>query len=522
MRSKTKTKDSARIGIVERVLLVSTTIVGAALFARSVISPLIGYDSPFRWDYLAQRLFSLHRFDFYPPLQPADFHNYFAADAIPPLVSFAYWWLYASAGRYAPSLIALFVLAQFAATLAFTYGAASALFSRRAGFLAAAMLAACPLYFRAVLIGQETGLTALSIAGVIYFVVSGRQQEKISPMVSAGLAAGLSALSREYGWIALPVGIIALLWTRQRLKHVLVFAVVATAAALPWYVRTWMLTGNPFYPLSFANFAVNPVYNGILEHYRGRLSVQNWTIRDWTYIFEFLVLWAPLQVLTGIAGGIQQFRQRGYLLVIAGLIATVWLQSASYTSGGIEASTRVLSPALVVLSILGAGLLTAWTASAAVQKLVVVTVVVCQMWTAVHAALYPRDPLTVALREWRSDAFQPTSQPIEFEVRDQLVRLLPAGTRVLSDNAYLHAALIDKGIEVVPVWSPEVRFLFSSTPEEAQRRLQALGIASVAYYPESLNTSYLVSASPFYASLPEKWHVLTEVPGFLKVFVPDG
>ena len=45
---------------------------------------------------------------------------------------------------------------------------------------------------------------------------------------------------------------------------------------------------------------------------------------------------------------------------------------------------------------------------------------------------------------------------------------------MLTDNAYLHAALIDKGIEVVPVWSPEVRFLFTASADEADRQLRAL------------------------------------------------
>src|SRR5206468_12640493 len=119
----------------------------------------------------------------------------------------------ASAGRHLPSLISIFVAAQFACTLAFTYGAASAVFSRRAGVLAAAILAATPLYFRSVVLGQETGLTALAIAATIYFVVTGS-------MVSAGLAAALCALSREYGWIAVIAGVIALLWRRQPLKQV--------------------------------------------------------------------------------------------------------------------------------------------------------------------------------------------------------------------------------------------------------------------------------------------------------------
>src|ERR1035437_6596006 len=127
----------------------------------------MGGDMLFRWDFLAQRLLALGRFDFYPPLTPADFRTYFFVDGIPPMVSFTHWWLYASAGRYLPPLICVFVAAQFACTLAFTYGAASAVFSRRAGVLAAAMLAASPLYFRSVVLGQETGLTALGIAATL-------------------------------------------------------------------------------------------------------------------------------------------------------------------------------------------------------------------------------------------------------------------------------------------------------------------------------------------------------------------
>jgi len=47
---------------------------------------------------------------------------------------------------------------------------------------------------------------------------------------------------------------------------------------------------------------------------------------------------------------------------------------------------------------------------------------------------------------------------MEFKLHDQFVKMLPHGSRVLSDSAYLHAELYDAGIEVVPVWSPEVRF----------------------------------------------------------------
>src|ERR1017187_7939967 len=156
----------------DRILILGCGLVGAVLLVHSAISPLMGGDTTFRWDFLAQRLLALGKFDFYPPLTAADFRTYFYVDGIPPLVSFTDWWVYASAGRHLPWLLCVFVAAQFACALGFTYGAASAVFSRRAGVLAAAILAACPLYFRSVVLGQETGLTALAIAATIYFVVT--------------------------------------------------------------------------------------------------------------------------------------------------------------------------------------------------------------------------------------------------------------------------------------------------------------------------------------------------------------
>jgi hypothetical protein len=515
-----KAKQVPQLARQDLVLLLSSGVVGAVLFARSVISPLVGGDTVFRWDFLAQKLLALGRFDFYPPLTAADFRTYFFVDGIPPLVSFTNWWLYASAGRYLPALTCVFVTAQFACTLGFAYGAAAALFSRRAGVLAAAMLAACPLYFNSVVLGQETGLTALAIAAMIYFVVTARQPNDIPAMVSGGLAAGLCALSREYGWIALIAGVIGLLWRRQPPRQLAVFAAAAIAAAAPWYVRNWVLSGNPFYSLSFGSFAVNPIHAGILQHYQALFGMQTWTADTWMSLLWFLLLFAPLQVLAGIPGGFTRFRKHGYLIVIALMLSAVWIQSAGYTSGGISGSTRVLSPVVLVLSITGAGLLDPLTRRARWGTVVAITIVLCQVLTSAHGVLYPNNPLGLSLSQWPRSAFRRVPPGTEFQISDQLTRYLPAGSRVLSDSAYLHAALTGKGIEVVPVWSPEVRFIYSVPPEEAERRLRSLGIGSVVYYPSSLNTEYLVSASPLYTSLPQRWRVLAQIPNVLYILIP--
>ena len=129
----------------ERILLLACGLVGAVLLAHSAISPLMGGDVLFagtswrRACWPSGDSISIRR----SPRRT--FRTYFFVDGIPPMISFTYWWLYASVGRYLPILICLFVAAQFACTLGFTYGAASAVYSRRAGVLAAALLSACPL-----------------------------------------------------------------------------------------------------------------------------------------------------------------------------------------------------------------------------------------------------------------------------------------------------------------------------------------------------------------------------------------
>lgn len=505
----------------DRIFLLSSALVGAVLLVRSATAPLIGQDTTFRWDFLAHRLLALGRFDFYPPLRAVDFQTYFYVDGIPPMVSFTNWWLYACAGEYLPTLICVFVAAQFAATLAFVYGTASALFSRRAGVLAAAILAGCPLYFKSVMLGQETGLTALAVAAMLYFIVTARRPNDPPAMVSAGLAAALCALSREYGWIALIAGVLALAWRRQAWKQIIVFSGVAAAVAAPWYLRNWAVAGNPLYSLRLFWFAVNPIHDAIMQVYKTRLSPFHWTAGGWGSVFLLILPLAILPILAGIPGGFQQFRTRGYLPVIAILWVGVWILSVGYTSGGVEMSTRVLSPATVVLSITGAGAVEELLRRVRRHWPVWVALGLCQFWTVAQGALFPIAPSSLPASQWLSRAFPALVQPVEFLNRDLLVRILPRGDRVLSDNAYLHAALIDSGIEVVPVWSPEVRFLFSAPPEEAEQRLASLHIGSVVFYPQSLNRIYLTKASPFYAALPLRWRVLA-ANNILFVMVPKG
>jgi hypothetical protein len=505
----------------ERLLLLIAVATGAVLFARSASAPLLGFDAIFRWDYLAQKILTLHGFDFYPPLTPADFRQYFYVDAIPPMVSIGHWWLYASLGEHLPVLISLFVAAEFTCTLAFVYGTAAALGSRRTGILAAAVLAACPLYFRAVVMGQETGLTALSFAAMLYFLVTARDENATAAMLRAGAAAALCALSREYGWIALVAGAVMLLWRRSPARRALVFASAAAVLAAPWYLRNLSLTGNPFYSIRFFGLPVNPVHDAIMQSYSAVYGVAHWKAENWLALAGGLAALAALPVLAGICGACRDLRRRGYWLVVVVLLFAVWLQSAGYTSGGLVTSMRVLSPLMVVLALLAAPVLDSLANRLHRPGALVALVALSAAWTALLGAAYPAEILLRPVGNWSGAVFAPLPPPAEMQIADRVSRTLPPGTRILSENAFLHAALEGQGTDVVPVWSPEVSFLFTASPQEAERRLAALHIGVVAVYPHSLNTAWLVRSSPFFAALPARSRPLLQAGDDIYFLAPN-
>lgn len=499
-------------------MLIGAAFVCAVLLARTAISPSLGPDTTFRWDFLARQILDQRSFHFYPPLTPADFSVYFYPDGIPPLIPFANWWIYAAVGRYLPPLTSLFIAAQFACTLALVYGTAAALWSRRAGVLAAALLAGCPLYFNSVALGQETGLTALSLIAMLYSLVAETAPESWYASAAGGLMAALCALSREYGWAAAAVGIAVLLWRRRPVKSVGVFAGVAIAAASPWYVRNWIVAGNPLYSLRFLGFHVNPIHDAILQYYRHTLTPLEWTPSALGAVALSLLFMAPAQVFAGIPGAAGRLRNYGYLGLAAVVFVAIWIQSTGYTSGGMGYSLRVLSPVWAVLSLAAAAMLVSLTRNARLALVAVIVGLEC--WTACYGILYPADPRTLPLDKWAGQAFRTVPSGTDFQIRDQLAAMLRPGAKILSDSAYLHAAMIDKGVTVVPVWSPEVRFLFSAAPADADRALAALGISSVAVYPRSLNTDYLRAASPFYATVADRWKVRAQVPGVVYILGP--
>ncbi len=121
--------------------------------------------------------------------------------------------------------------------------------SPRAGWLAAAALAACPLF------AWELGIAYADLPACFFTLLAvALLRPALGPAgcATAGLFAGAAAACRYPSW-GVPVVLIALLWIpgaapRSRLRSSLAVAVGVLVPLAPWIARNLAFTGNPVAP----------------------------------------------------------------------------------------------------------------------------------------------------------------------------------------------------------------------------------------------------------------------------------
>jgi hypothetical protein len=441
----------------------------------------------------------------------------------------------------------MLVAGQLACILGFTYRIGRALGSPLAGLFSAAILGSSSLMVHSVAIGQETGLTAMAVAAMICAVVEGTRDAKARPgvaagptwqtMVLAGLAAGLGALAREY-CCAFPIlGGIAVLWLGGRLKHAAILCATALLVAGPWYLRNLLRAGNPFYSERFGPFYVNPMHAALLDYYRTRLGVSTWDVSHWAAVLGGLLSQAPLQMTVGVLGMVILFRKLGFLAVIAGAIGLLWIYSIGATSGGWEYSVRLLSSLLVALSIPAGILLAQWSSRRWVRAVSMTVMGLALLWSIAAATVHPLDRTLARFQNW-TDHFVLRASDRE-EWWGTLATKLPPGSRVLCDDAYLYSDLQQRGVaqpgltrsdsaraaapnsagsssagttiglDLVPVWSPEVAFIADDrlAPAAIRARLLDRGIRYVVVQ-NNFNGQYFSNHIRFYREGVPSWTVL--------------
>jgi hypothetical protein len=464
---------------------------------RVTFHPLFGMDTSFRWNYLAELMLTHRTLDFYPPTTGADYALYAWPDGIPPLVSSLYFWSYSLAGSALGALTAPVVLTQFGLLLLAVQALARREFSPQAGIFAAVLLAVTPMAVWATTMGQETGLTALSLVAMLLYLPRNPAEENTPAMVMAALAAALGALAREYGWAFLVVGVVlgrsrGLSWRRLAL-----FSAVVFLAAAPWYARNAILTGNPLFNLDVGGLLpVNRPHAALMELYR-----QNFRLgEELANGLDTLAFTCFAALAGGLAGALLFRKKAGGLLLAAATVGALWMASVAYTAAGFTYTLRVLNPLLALGAVLGGGACAHWFKE---RPRLMLCASIGLFFFSIDAALrtlvLPSEPYVHRPSDWtRIDDVMQTFQ--HRPIYDEIARRTNGG-RVLVLGP--HIELIRLGVAVVPTWSPEVAFLFDGRESagSAAQHLSRLGIHHVVVSKGWINSRYLLR-SLFFQEAP--------------------
>jgi len=347
-----------------------------------------------------------------------------------------------------------------------------------AGAAAMALLACCSLFLWSVAIGQETGLTALSLVCMLSFLDEEAKDGDFSTALCAGLAAGLGALAREYGlaWILLGLGLLAL--RRRPRSQWIAFLFAAALVCGPWYLRNWLRTGNPLWSHSLAGlFPVNPFHTLLMQDIAELYQVRG----HWEAFGDTLWLLVPVCGVTLACGlaGLRRLGARSLPLILgAGLVTLLWLWSLHQTAAGWNFSKRVLGPALVLCSV--AGGVTLSQTKGWIRSLLPLLVFVLALDAACRSLYLPQAPW-VSLQRFGDGTWNEEGLARAEQAADPVWDRIAASCNnrgVLTDHSFVHAYFARRGVKVRPTVSPEVDFIWSpdAPVEGTLTRLRALGI----------------------------------------------
>jgi hypothetical protein len=445
---------------------------------RLSTQPLTGADVYFRWSWLAEQMVHLGSLDFYPPRTAADYAAYAWPESIPPGIASLHAWSYLCGGTIralwtSPAvLLQIVALHEFIWRLAFAWGGELA--ARRAVLLAAAT----PLLTWASIIGQETGLTALSVVAILYGLLRWQKSRPSGWLVFAALASVAGAGAREYG-LAFPLlGLGLLVLMRAPRAALLRFAVIALPCAALWPLRTWILTGNPFFSLNLAGlFRTNTFFATWSASFHTVARQALFSLETWHQVARYFLLFAPAALIGAVAlilharRGLREARWCGLCVAVC---AALWLVSVPFTAGGTFYSTRVLSPVLALTAAFAGYAIMAGPALG--RRIADGVLIAVLLATLPFTLTLPENAYRVSPREWPGAArrFEVMGEESSAQLSAALGSL-PGRKHLLTDYTGLARLTAGTDIVLTPLWSPEVAWLFdpATTPDAAADRWSA-------------------------------------------------
>ncbi len=328
--------------------------------------------------------------------------------------------------------------------------AGAALLGRRLGGPLAGLVAAAAFYCGAMVAWESTScfvdLGVAAFGGLsLYAVLRAMDAERRGWLVTAGLLAGLAASCKLNGALFGAVGSAVALYESLRrgrgfggsLRAAATFGAVGLATVLPWYLRAYVLTGNPFYPFAAQVFGDNPdiaSVRWVFEQYGMGHSARDLLLAPWRLLtsgarFENGQHLSPLPILLApliMARAATQGENRS-LLGASALMFLFWLATGHMA--------RYLVPVQVIGTALAADAFTQALEGGALRRwgTLAVTLGSIAVGTA-NTLAYDRQFLPVVFG-LETEAAYLSRTAWFYSVHQEVNREVPVSARLLTDLA---------------------------------------------------------------------------------------
>ena len=236
--------DTKRFDFLERVSVSAIALIGAFLFLAS-LAPVTSWDAGVAHlalpsDYVRLGRITLLDGNVYSAY-PQALHSIFAV-------------AYYISGERAVSVLC-WCLGLLACGAVFALG--RRLYNRKAGLLAAVFLITSPFFLSQVgTVAIDMPFAGIVLAALLCIVCWQREQGS-HWLILAGLLVGFGCGVRHPGYVAMTLCAIGIFWSGRSVKPAALFLGVATLSAMPWLIRSYLLVGNPVYPLLETVFPQN-------------------------------------------------------------------------------------------------------------------------------------------------------------------------------------------------------------------------------------------------------------------------
>jgi Dolichyl-phosphate-mannose-protein mannosyltransferase len=174
------------------------------------------------------------------------------------------------------------------------YALGNRIAGRRAGLVAAAVLATAPVFM------DQAGAASLDLAcsavvlAALGAMVAWRQERHMGWLALAGFLAGNACGIRNTAYIACVLLAVTVACSRSRSwrRAGLCFAAAGLLGAAPWLLRSWLVTGNPTYPLFPFLFSADAIPDQPVSAVMAHESLRGTGLKD-LLLFPWRVVMRP-------------------------------------------------------------------------------------------------------------------------------------------------------------------------------------------------------------------------------------